>query len=419
MAKDQSHITNIESLVFDDKNFNKHTPQGLQMLEQSIQRNGFGRSVVCDKNGVLIGGNGVVETATRLGKRKVRIVETDGEELVVVKRTDVDINSKKGRELALADNATAAVDLNWDEDALRSVQEELEDINFEDWGLDLPPLDGSDGNSGTPSSESNSDKDTASISKGGSVFSPTSSTEPTHPLEHKANMGDIWELGGHRVLCEDYISEHNLNRLMGDKLASLLLTTAQINSSEVLKHLSAKMVSGSPLYLWTNSDCLSASLLALAESGLMLSSLLAWVKTEAHFGRKDYASKHASCIYGWKSGAPRKWYGDNKAVDVLTYPSLPLGTSPLFSLPIELTEYLIDNSSQRADIILDPMGGGSTLVAAHKTGRRAYMLTPNMESLDTLIAIYRNFCSPDGEDVYLIKSDGTKVPYSEVETKNK
>ena len=78
---------------------------------------------------------------------------------------------------------------------------------------------------------------------------------------------------------------------------------------------------------------------------------------------------------------------------------------------------MIDNSTQKADIILDPQGGGSTLVAAHKTGRRAYMLTPNINNLDTLIAIYRNFCSGSDEDIFLIKKDGTKVPYSEVEPK--
>lgn len=416
MANEQSHIKDMASLIFDDKNFNKHTAQGMQMLEQSIQRNGFGRSVVCDKNNVLIGGNGVVETATRLGKCKVRVVETDGEELVVVKRTDIDINTKKGRELAAADNATAAVDLNWDEEALRSVQEEL-DIDFEDWGLDLPPLDGDEGNSNTPSSnEKNSNAFSSSL---GGLADPSTAAESTHPLEHKASMGDLWELGGHRVLCEDYASESNLNRLMDGKLASMLLTAEIMSSSVIIENLSNKLEAGSPLYMWTAPDCLSMSLLHSAEAGIMFSSLLVWVKSDAHFGRKDYASKHELCVYGWKPGAPRRWYGDNKATDVLTYPSLPLGTSPLFSLPIELSEYLIDNSSQKADIILDPLGGGSTLVAAHKTGRRAYMLTPNMESLDTLIAIYRNFCSGSDEDIFLIKKDGTKVPYSEVELKKR
>lgn len=414
MAKKQTlnptanQATSIDSLVFDDKNFNKHTAQGMQMLEQSIQRNGFGRSVVCDKNNVLIGGNGVVETATRLGMTKVRFVETEGDELVVVKRNDIDINTKAGRELALADNVTAAIDLDWDEDMMREVQSEV-DIEFEDWGLDLPPLDDSADDSASTSGSSD-----VTSSDLPSTTSTSTSQNASRPFEHKASIGDIWELGSHRVMCA-LPSADSLSALMGDNRASLLYTH-YYQPKETLPYLSVHMVEGAPFYLWARAEHLLSC--DLSQTGLSFSSTLVWVKNEAHVSRKDYASKYQPCLYGWKPGAPRRWYGDNKACDVLSYPALPLGTNDIFHLPIELNMYLFDNSSQRGDIILDPSGDGSTLVAASKTDRRAYMLTPSPETLDTLIAIYLNFCAKDGDsDVYLIKSDGTRVPYSEVETK--
>lgn len=414
MAKKQTlnptknQADSIDSLVFDDKNFNKHTAQGMQMLEQSIQRNGFGRSVLCDKNNVLIGGNGVVETATRLGKTKIRFVETDGDELVVVKRNDIDINTTAGREMALADNVTAAIDLDWDEDMMREVQSEV-DIEFEDWGLDLPPLD----DSADDSSSTSGSSDTTSSDLPSSTASP-SSQSASRPFEHKASIGDIWELGSHRIMCA-LPSADSLCALMLDNRASLLFShydKVQDTLSLVFPHL----VEGAPFYLWATSENMLGC--DLSQTGLSFSSTLVWVKNEAHVSRKDYASKYQPCLYGWKPGAARRWYGDNKANDVLSYPALPLGTNDIFRLPIEMNEYLFDNSSLRGDIILDPSGDGSTLVAASKTDRRAYMLTPSPETLDTLIAIYLNFCAKDGDsDVYLIKSDGTRVPYSEVETK--
>ena len=102
-------------LIPDDKNFNKHTERGLSMLRKSIDRFGFGRSILVDKNNRIIGGNGVHEMA---GDAETVVVETTGDKLVVVKRNDIDLDTKEGRELALADNATAAADLNWDTDQL-------------------------------------------------------------------------------------------------------------------------------------------------------------------------------------------------------------------------------------------------------------------------------------------------------------
>ena len=134
MAEDKQ--VTIEDLTFDDKNFNKHTEFGMSLLEKSLRNNGAGRSILIDKNNRIIGGNGVVEVAGQIGLDQVRIVESDGSEIIAVKRTDIDLDSKQGREMALADNATAAADLQWDEEQIQFAEEEF-GVVAEEWGVHL------------------------------------------------------------------------------------------------------------------------------------------------------------------------------------------------------------------------------------------------------------------------------------------
>lgn len=129
-------MSKIQDLKFDDKNFNKHTEFGMGLLEKSLKQFGAGRSILIDKDNNIIAGNGIVEAAGQAGLEKVKIVETTGDEIVAVKRTDVSLNSRKGREMALADNATAAADLEWDDGTVAAVSDEL-GINTDEWGLNI------------------------------------------------------------------------------------------------------------------------------------------------------------------------------------------------------------------------------------------------------------------------------------------
>ena len=123
-------MTTISDLRFDDKNFNRHTSYGMSLIEKSLRENGAGRSILLDKDNNIIAGNGVIESAGQIGLEKIKIVETTGDEIVAVKRTDISLNSKKGREMALADNATAKADIEWDEENLKS---EFDDATLKEW----------------------------------------------------------------------------------------------------------------------------------------------------------------------------------------------------------------------------------------------------------------------------------------------
>ena len=129
-------MSNIGDLKFDDRNFNKHTARGMALLEKSLQQYGAGRSILLDKDNNIIAGNGIIEAAGNIGLEDLQIVESDGTKIVAVKRTDIELNSKQGREMALADNATSKSNLQWDKE---TIEEESEDwgINLGEWDLDF------------------------------------------------------------------------------------------------------------------------------------------------------------------------------------------------------------------------------------------------------------------------------------------
>lgn len=128
--------TSIESLVPDNKNFNKGTEYGNHLMDESLRKFGLGRSILLDKNDRIISGNKTAEKAAELGFENVLVVETDGNTLVAVKRKDVDLDSAKGREFALADNATGKANLAWDEEMIAEMATKF-DFNPDDWGVDV------------------------------------------------------------------------------------------------------------------------------------------------------------------------------------------------------------------------------------------------------------------------------------------
>jgi sporulation protein YlmC with PRC-barrel domain len=136
MAKPEVREGKIGELIPDQKNANRGTEYGNHLLEKSLRGAGAGRSVLADKNLNLLAGNKTAEKFGEIGMEDIIIVETDGTKLVVVQRTDIDIDSKEGRELALADNQVGRVNLDFDPDVISDLGDEF-DINIADWGLDL------------------------------------------------------------------------------------------------------------------------------------------------------------------------------------------------------------------------------------------------------------------------------------------
>ena len=133
----EEKVIDIQELAQDQHNFNKGTEGGAKLMERSLNELGAGRSILIDKNGNIIAGNKTQEAAIKAGITKVRVIETTGNELVAVKRTDVDIDSAEGRKMAYLDNLTTQVNLTWDETELQAVQADVEGFDVADFGFDI------------------------------------------------------------------------------------------------------------------------------------------------------------------------------------------------------------------------------------------------------------------------------------------
>jgi len=114
-------VTSINDLKQDHKNARKRTNQSAELIQESLKRYGAARSIVIDEDNRILAGNGTIEGAKAAGIKNVRIIETDGDEIIAVKRTGLTEHEKVG--LALADNRTSDLS-DWDAEMLHRLSEE-------------------------------------------------------------------------------------------------------------------------------------------------------------------------------------------------------------------------------------------------------------------------------------------------------
>ena len=123
----------IKDIKLDDRNFNLGTQKGRRLLNKSIDEFGTGRSILVDKNNVIIAGNKTFQAFKRTTNPELEIIETTGDELIAVKRNDIDINTDKGRGLAFADNHVAETNLCFDIDLAKDT---LDKDTLNQWQFD-------------------------------------------------------------------------------------------------------------------------------------------------------------------------------------------------------------------------------------------------------------------------------------------
>lgn len=117
-------------IKIDEKNVRKHDDKNKKAIACSLQENGAGRSVLIDANDVLVAGNGVYEQAQKL-KMPIRIVETDGTELIAIKRSDLSSDDVRRKALAIADNRCSDLS-EFNDEKLAKMIEELRIADFTD-----------------------------------------------------------------------------------------------------------------------------------------------------------------------------------------------------------------------------------------------------------------------------------------------
>ena len=205
-------IKSIKDLQPDSRNANAGTPRGQQMVEDSLRKHGAGRSILADKKGRIIAGNKTLMSASDINL-PVRVVETDGHELVVVQRTDLDLDDPNARELAIADNRSSQVGLEWDAAILSQLKDE---------GVNL----------GSMFTEKELRQILAGLPNGNGDV-PDAQIDKAAELQEKwgVKYGDLWEIGRHRLLCGDATSAEDVERLMDGKRAAVVVTSPPYNQN--------------------------------------------------------------------------------------------------------------------------------------------------------------------------------------------
>ena len=123
-------------IKFDKRNYRKHNDRNKELIKKSLEECGAGRSIVIDNDDEIIAGNGIYEQAQALNI-PVKVIETDGSELVVVKRTDLNTDDEKRKKLAVMDNSTS----DTSEFDLELLSVDFEVPELKDMGIDIPDVE--------------------------------------------------------------------------------------------------------------------------------------------------------------------------------------------------------------------------------------------------------------------------------------
>lgn len=405
----------ISDLTFDDKNFNRHTQKGMGLLEKSLQQFGAGRSILIDKEGNVIAGNGIVEAASNVGLEDVQIVESDGTKIIAVKRTDISLNSDAGREMALADNATAAADLEWNKDTLG---EFFGPEDLEEWDVSLNWDEGV---------EIEEDE--------------VPEANENEPAESK--LGEVYHLGNHRLMCGDSTDAGSVAILMDGQKADVVFTSPPYNGGgntapdgDVFSGKAEKK-----LYDGGYSDDRSSQDYIDFAKGVLdvcfefTEGYIFWNVNYNANSRFEYISQITDKLnylieqICWKktSAIPlkgcmrRAW----EPIYVFSTDKQSLGLQDVETnfweisntnsqaenhkacFPVALPAKGISLVKPKTRVVFEPFGGsGSTLIACEQLGRKCYMMELDPKYCDVIRKRYWKFTHDNSEEGW---EDGTRA----------
>jgi len=359
-------------------------------VAKSLTAFGQRKPIVARRDGTVIAGNHTLQAARQLGWSKIAVVWVD----------DDDTTAKA---FALADNRTAELG-SYDDQLLADLIAEVRDAD--------PDLLAVSGWSDVATKE---------------LLDALAAAEPPPVIEGdpddvpesapaKTVLGDAWLLGPHRLVCGDSTVPTDVDKLMAGGKADMVWTDPPYGVSYVGKTADALKIDNDDLSPIELEQFLRAALgeasnacragaawfvaapagplflafgLVLLELGIWRQTLV-WLKNSLVMGRSDYHYRHESIFYGWKPGATHTEPPDRKGDTIWEFdrPSRS-GEHPTMK-PIALIERAINNHTKRNDIVLDLFGGsGSTLIAAHQTGRVARLMELDPKYCDVICARFQ------------------------------
>lgn len=394
MPLDASQIERwpIDRLLPYVANARAHPEAQIAQIAGSIAEFGFNVPCLVDERGVLIAGHGRLLAARRLGLPDIPVIRLGH------------LSDAQARAFRIADNQIA-LNASWDDTALAAELARLREdgidldlLGFGEDGLDrlLDSLDG-EGEGG----QDNEDE------------------VPEPPAEAVTQLGDLWILGSHRLLCGDATNAGDVARLLDGARPHLLVSdppygvdydpswrneagvsatarTGKIANDDRADWRAAwKLFPGDVAYVWHAGVHAKTVTESLEAAGFVVRSQIIWSKRRFVLGRGDYHWQHEPCLYSVRRNATGHWQGARDQSTVWAIGNAEgedEATVHGTQKPVECMRRPMINNSARGDAVYEPFAGsGTTIIAAESTGRRCLAMEIDPRYCDVIVERWQRF----------------------------
>jgi site-specific DNA-methyltransferase (adenine-specific) len=400
----------VNELIPYARNSRTHSDEQISQIMASIKEFGFTNPILTDGANGIIAGHGRILASQRLGIEEVPTIELSH------------LTEAQKKAYIIADNKLA-LNSGWDEELLAIEMQELYNGGFDVdlIGFTMDELLEMDIDLG------------AGIDP---VVDESKADEVPEVVDNPViKLGDLIELGNHRLMCGDSTKEEDVKRLMDGELADQLVTDPPYNVSyegktkdalkiqndsmddvkfrlflaDAFKAADSVMKQGAVFYIW-HADSEGYNFRgACRDAGWKVRQNIIWKKQTMVMGRQDYHWQHEPCLYGWKDGAGHLWNSDRKQTTILEFNRPMRNDIHPTMKPVDLIEYNISNNTKGQDVVLDLFGGsGTTMIACENLSRKARLMELDEKYAQVIV---QRWC--DYTQIYTIKINGAEVSWSE------
>ena len=379
----QKKVTELIPYV---NNSRTHSDEQVAQIAASIKEFGWTNPILVDGTNGIIAGHGRLLAARKLGYTEVPTIEL------------ADLTETQKKAYIIADNRLA-LNAGWDNEMLTI---ELNDLLADGFALEMLGFD---------------PKELAALLEPEVIEGLTDEDAvPEVPEEPKTKLGDIYQLGNHRLMCGDSCSQETVEKLTNGAGVDMLLTDPPYNVAykggtgltiqnddmgdeqfrqflrDAFVTADTVMKKGAVFYIW-HADLEGYNFRgACQDAGWTVRQCLIWKKSSLVMGRQDYHWKHEPCLYGWKDGAGHLWAADRKQTTILEFEKPSRNGEHPTMKPVALFEYQMLNNTKGGDIVLDLFGGsGTTMLAAEKHGRHGYLMELDPKYCDVIVKRWEDF----------------------------
>ena len=377
----------IERLVPYARNARTHSDIQITQIAASIREWGWTNPVLVAEDGTIIAGHGRV-----LAAQKPRIANVPV--MVAAGWTEA-----QRRAYTIADNKLT-LNGGWDQELLGLEIGELEVLGFD---LDLIGF---------------SDEERASLAARATDGLTDPDVVPDLPSHPVTRPGDLWVLGGHRLICGDSTSKEDASRLLAGVKPHLMVTDPPygvsydpawrkragvnlnplklgkvVNDDQADWREAWALFPGSVAYVWHASLHTSEVKQSLEASGFGMRAQIIWAKDRFAFSRGHYHWQHEPCWYAVRGTSGAHWSGDRKQSTVWTIDAREDdGHGHGTQKPVECMRRPIENNSSPGQAVYDPFSGsGTTIIAAEMTGRSCFAIEIDPAYVDVAILRWQAF----------------------------